>query len=255
MFSLFLGLLLMGSSFGLRVQYRYRDQEGVPTELNLRVCFKCGSTSIAQALYFLEYQEEYTLGHPFVQLNVTNTYAQKSAQLVEPPINIHNVIVYRDPVERYRSAFKFFIRCCPGTFQKCWKSNPDHLEEEFLTNQLPYLLDTSGVDKVDYQGRRVECLTWEEFVYLIHQIEDDPTTPLHFRSQRWYFPDIKNATYIPISEFEETMHALHLPVKLPLRRYKRRTSLPNEWFEDGFLRMKLQKEYDFLRQKRWPKNV
>ena len=93
-------------------------------------CAKCGSTSLFLALYELISGTNYQkTGPPWVQNFVKWDFPNVKASAT--PGKLH-LIITRDPVERYVSAFHSKVKCCSDNQTSCYKDRNDIFVPEKL---------------------------------------------------------------------------------------------------------------------------
>ena len=116
-------------------------------------CAKCGSTSLYMTLYALISGSTYHYSgppyvHDFVHWNfqgVTNS---------PHPGKLH-LIMSRDPVERYVSAFHSKVKCCSDNKTSCYKDVNDHF--------VPSLTSLANIPQKN-------CLTFDEYVTALEKV-------------------------------------------------------------------------------------
>ena len=117
-------------------------------------CLKCGSTSFFLALFNSLHEEndfEVTDLPPYVQ-----DWGLWTSPVVSRTLNPGNldIIIYRDPIERYVSSFRHRIACC-SEYLPSRRECREQEEKVFFVNML-----------LKYNGVREQksCLTFDEFV-------------------------------------------------------------------------------------------
>lgn len=119
------------------------------TQITFCTCLKCGSTSFFLALYNALHEDDFLVTNhpPYVQ-----DWGRWSSPLVSrsPYPGDLNVVIYRDPIERYVSSFRHRAACCTEYVKEC----TDQEEKAFFVNILLEL---------NNEGEK-SCLAFDEFV-------------------------------------------------------------------------------------------
>ena len=142
--------------------------------LSVCICAKCGSTSLFFALYQMISGNAFPrTGPPWVHdfrdwqfANVTDS---------PNPGDLH-LVVTRDPVDRYVSAFHSKIKCCDDNVTSCYQDRSDHLG--------PPLARLAGAPPRP-------CMSYDEYVHAltaVHRKGLQPYLNPHFKPQHLSCP-------------------------------------------------------------------
>ena len=146
--------------------FLFSDREN---SFSVCTCAKCGSTSLFMTLYALISGSKNTRQgppwiHEFVKWNFPNVSSSTY------PGKLH-LIMTRDPVERYVSAFHSKVKCCRDNRTSCYKDRGDDF--------VPSLATLAG-------GARRNCLTFDEYVNALERVQKankESSLNAHFQPQ------------------------------------------------------------------------
>lgn len=125
----------------------------VENSLSVCTCAKCGSSSLFQTLYALiSGSRWHRSGPPYVHEYVKWNFPNVTSSPV--PGKLH-LIMTRDPVERYVSAFHSKVKCCSDNRTSCYQDRNDHF--------VPQLAILAGIAPKN-------CLTFDEYVNVLERV-------------------------------------------------------------------------------------
>lgn len=216
--------------------YLYPTEDGLRA-LSLCVCAKCGSHTLFQTLHKGFVGHYYTREgppwvHEFMKWNITHVVRRRD---IPPNTPITNVIIIRDPVERYLSTYHYIIKCCnASSYHPCYNTR----QPGYTTGIAPILPNILHWYDIDSD---VQCLHFNEFVTYIKMVANDPYANQHVRSQRFTCPFVQHADNIvtSIQDVARRVNALGIP-SFPVldenpRRWHSRARTPDEGVTDALL--------------------
>lgn len=206
--------------------------------LTFSICAKCGSTSLYRAIFEAIYGYQYNLsGPPWVQdwmnwpqngrpVGSLLLYAGHLENLTIMPSSWHYYHVYRDPVDRYISAFFSKVRCCdPQRVRLSSELNRSKCMGDInfgdhIVKSLYYASGSLFPEHYHYEREQKICLYFDEFVDLMKKVTNSHELDPHIRPQRPFDEEIrgkyKRRTWMGnISELALELN--NLPSKFGLR--------------------------------------
>ena len=167
--------------------------------LTFSICLKCGSTSLYKAIFEAIYGYQYNIsGPPWVHdwmnwpqngrpIGSLLLYAGHLENLTSMPSIWHYYHVYRDPVDRYISAFFSKLRCC----------DPQRVGVSSGLNRSRCMNDTNCGDglvkslynasgspfPVSFEREQRICLHFDEYVDLMKKVKNPHKLNRHIRPQ------------------------------------------------------------------------
>lgn len=174
--------------------------------LSVCICSKCGSTSLFQLLHRAVSGPEHELPSNIWDYVGWGIPSVSDSQ----KIGDYHIIIYRDPYERYISAYRSKLQCCDDGVSACY------FDRDHLYDHLTYLA-----------GMKIQkkCLTFTEYERALQRIFDqnlERTLDPHFRPQH-YWCDFSNENssskiiYTKVSTFDSVLNSLNIPGLKKLR--------------------------------------
>ena len=170
------------------------------TSVTFCSCLKCGSTSFFAALYKALHSQEFVMRNypPYVQ-----DWGAWDTPLVtrsSVPGDL-NIVIYRDPIERYVSSWRHRGACCNEYTEKMCI---DQDEKLFF---IQMLLRGNKID--DVQGKT--CLSFPEFVTqleIVAQRGTEGVQNMHWIPQDVTCPSVPDTIFVTIEEISEVLAEL-----------------------------------------------
>ena len=187
--------------------------------LSFSICAKCGSTSFYAAFFESVYGYEFNAtGPPWVQEWMKWPKSGRPAgSFLLYAGHIENSVIstwkhyhiYRDPIDRYISAFFSKFRCCDPQLDssalglnrsRCMKDNTN---AKITYGFIKSLFEHSGTPvPASFEKKSERCLYFDEFVDLITRVTNPKELNIHVRPQ-WPIQTEKHPTHTWVGNISE----------------------------------------------------
>ena len=187
--------------------------------LSFSICAKCGSTSFYAAFFESVYGYEFNAtGPPWVQEWMKWPKSGRPAgSFLLYAGHIENSVIstwkhyhiYRDPIDRYISAFFSKFRCCDPQLDssalglnrsRCMKDNTN---AKITYGIIKSLFEHSGTPvPASFEKKSERCLYFDEFVDLITRVTNPKELNIHVRPQ-WPIQTEKHPTHTWVGNISE----------------------------------------------------